>query len=178
LGWITLIGFSALGFGILYYAAGLTPLQILFEGQPIWWQITVGLISGAGIGLAALKLLEHPYVQPAAAVYEKLILSFNLRPGDVVFISFCAGFGEEILFRGAVQHYLGIWAAAVIFVAIHGYLNPRNTRIMVYGLFMTLSIGLLGYMREQMGIWTAISGHFTIDVVLLFGVLLRQHNRG
>jgi membrane protease YdiL (CAAX protease family) len=177
LGWVTLLGFSGLGFALLYFFHDVAPLQLLLSGVPIWWQTGAGLAVGWIMGLMALRLLQHPYIQPAAERYEKLIASFELRPTDVVFISFCAGFGEEILFRGAVQLWLGVWLTAIVFVAIHGYLNPRNLRISVYGVFMTLAIALIGYLRMHLGIWSAISAHFAIDVVLLFAVLKKYEGR-
>ena len=62
---------------------------------------------------------------------------------DALFISFCAGFGEEILFRTGMQHYLGILITSIFFVAIHGYLNPFNWRYSLYGLIVLPFILLL-----------------------------------
>lgn len=149
-------------------------MEFLLEGNPIWQQVTVGLCGGILAGMAGVNLLRHPYIRPAAQRYQKLILQFNLKPVDVIFLSFCAGFGEEILFRGAIQSYLGIWPTAIGFVAIHGYLNPRNLRISIYGSFMTLAIAGIGYLCVYFGIWSAIAAHFAIDIVLFMSVLGRK----
>ena len=74
--------------------------------------------------------------------------------------------GEELLFRGAIQYWLGIWLTAILFVAIHGYLNPKNWKLSIYGVFMTFAIVGIGYFFEYFGIITAMSAHFMIDVYL------------
>ena len=78
-----------------------------------------------------------------------------------------AGFGEEILFRACIQQYWGIWITAIFFVAIHGYLNPKDWRLSIYGLFMTFIIVIIGYMYQFFGLWSAIFAHFAIDLYLL-----------
>lgn len=85
----------------------------------------------------------------------------------IIFVSLCAGIGEEIFFRGIIQPYLGIVVTAIIFVAIHGYLNPKNLKITVYGVYMVFAIMLLGYLTDKFGLITAITAHTVIDVVLL-----------
>jgi len=62
---------------------------------------------------------------------------------------------------------MGIIITAILFVAIHGYLNPRNWRISIYGVFMTAGIVLLGYLAETMGLLVAIVAHTIIDIYLL-----------
>ena len=86
----------------------------------------------------------------------------------IFFVSFCAGFGEEVLFRGVLQPKLGIWLTAVIFVGIHGYLNPNNWRISIYGIYLTIVIALTGYLSRHFGLTTAIITHMIIDVILFY----------
>jgi membrane protease YdiL (CAAX protease family) len=95
----------------------------------------------------------------------------NLNVGDAIFLSFCAGFGEELLFRSGVQYYLGIVLTSVIFVAIHGYLNPKNWRYSMYGLIVMPFILLLSMGFETFGLWFAISAHFAYDAVLFIAML-------
>jgi len=96
-----------------------------------------------------------------------MIQGMRLRFFDIIFISICAGVGEEILFRGAMQFYLNPWLTALIFVAIHGYLNPKDLKITAYGMYMTLVIGIMGVLYEEWGMLFAMSAHFAIDVLLL-----------
>jgi hypothetical protein len=93
----------------------------------------------------------------------------------IVGVSLCAGIGEEIFFRGVVQPlpYCGVWVTAIFFVAIHGYLNPMDWRISIYGVYMTILIAGLGYLTDYMGLTTAMVAHTMIDVVL-FSYLTKE----
>ncbi len=42
---------------------------------------------------------------------------------DLCFISACAGFGEELLFRGVIQAKLGIVASSIVFGLLH-FITP------------------------------------------------------
>lgn len=101
---------------------------------------------------------------------EKLILSLNLNTFDKFFLSFCAGFGEEILFRCGIQHWLGIWITSILFIAIHGYFNPKKWRLSLYGLLILPFILSLGYWLEPMGIWFCIAAHFGYDLMLFLSM--------
>ncbi len=85
----------------------------------------------------------------------------------MLYISVCAGVGEEILFRAAVQPLLGLVWTSLLFVALHGYLNPFDRRLFVYGLLMTAFILIVGIFFIQFGIWPCIAAHIAIDYVLL-----------
>ena len=105
---------------------------------------------------------------------DEIIRSMNLTYLDALFISFCAGFGEEILFRVGIQQYLGVVITSVFFVAIHGYLNPFNWRFSMYGLIVLPFILLLSYGYGYFGLWFAISAHFSYDAVLLFAQIKKK----
>lgn len=86
-------------------------------------------------------------------------------------VSVCAGVGEELFFRGAIQHWLGTLLTAVVFVALHGYLDPRDGRILRYGLYMTGAMAIIGWWAERHGLIAPIIAHTLIDVVLIARLL-------
>ena len=144
----------------------------LFQTETPWYQqIGIGLGYGIIAALGAWFIVQRAFLSDTRAFFAKLIQDLNLSILDILFISFCAGFGEEILFRGAMQPYLGIWITAIIFVAIHGYLNPKNWRISIYGAYMCLVIAGMGYLCDHLGIMSAIAAHFAVDVVLLYALV-------
>ena len=98
--------------------------------------------------------------------YAKMIGPMKFSKLGIVFLSICAGVGEEIFFRAFLQPMTGIWLASLIFVAIHGYLNPRRP-IAFYGLFLVVAIAGMGWMFENFGFWSAASAHFMVDLILL-----------
>jgi len=170
--WGTLIVFPALG-ALLLYLFGKPVIEVMFRSQiNVVLQIGIGGFIGTLLGLGGRWIITRPVILPSLEKYGGIVKSMRLKPHHVYFLSFCAGFGEELFFRGAMQALTGIWIAAVFFVAIHGYLNPRNWRISIYGIYMTLAIALLGYLTEIWGIFTACAAHMAIDVVL-FNFLIR-----
>lgn len=167
LGFITLFGFSAIGGIIMEQLLDIRFLTIFNAPLPWYEQGIYGLLYGIVSAFVAWKIVKLKFLTSTRTFFGGLIKSLNLNIWDIVFISFCAGTGEEILFRGAIQPYLGIWITAILFVAIHGYLNPWNWKISVYGLYMCFVIGGIGIMCNKFGITSAIAAHFAIDLYLL-----------
>ncbi|MFN5296225.1 MAG: CPBP family intramembrane glutamic endopeptidase [Flavobacteriales bacterium] len=148
-------------------------LQLAITGDGNYsMQLLWGAIAGLGIAVGAHLLIASPLLNEVNTSYARLLGRFRLTFSEILLISLCAGVGEEMLFRGAVQPFLGIPITSGLFVAIHGYLNPRDWRLSVYGIFMTAGIAWLGYLGQTRGLLSAIVGHTLIDVYLL---LYMQH---
>lgn len=142
-------------------------LRYSLIGDGIFWrQLLYGSIAGFIIAVIAQLLISSPLLSKVNTSYANLIGRFNLTWSEIVFVSLCAGVGEELLFRGAIQPFLGIPVTSVFFVAIHGYLSPKNWRLSIYGIYMTLAIAVLGYFTERFGLLAAIAGHTVIDIYL------------
>jgi len=97
-----------------------------------------------------------------------LIRSLNLSLFDCIFLSLCAGIGEEYLFRIAIQEWIHPLITAVIFVAIHGYIRPRDWQTTKYGLLVLAFIVVLSYAVYDQGIWFCIAAHAAYDFVLFY----------
>jgi len=165
---ITLFGFPLLGWVLLYFNKP-SPLELMLRGdQPLIIQALIGGSAGIFLGAGAKKLISLRFLRSTLKKYASLIGEFNLKDMDIIFISFCAGFGEELLFRGSIQVFLGIWITALIFVGIHGYLNPKNWKISIYGAYMTIAIAALGYITEHVGVFASCLAHMLIDVILFY----------
>lgn len=166
LGLVTLFGFGALGIFIISLFAD-QPIDALLTFGDDWiYQVVRGSFFGLIAVLNMLWIIRTPILKESREFFANLIKQANLKVPDILFLSFAAGVGEEILFRGAIQHYLGIWLTALVFVSIHGYLNPFNVKMSVYGVLMVFVSAGLGYLFEYVGIFAAITAHFLIDVVL------------
>lgn len=178
LGLLTLTLFPLLGFVIHYYSTS-TPFLSIFKshiGVPL--ELLIGSIVGGLGGLGGWWLISSRFMLPVREKYQDLIYSMKLNLPTIIIVSFCAGVGEEIFFRGVIQSYLGIWLTSIIFVTIHGYLSPNNWRISVYGSYMVILIALLGYMTQAFGLTSAMTAHTFIDIVLFFLLTnrpLRKH---
>lgn len=168
LGLVTLIGFPFIGLIVIFIFEE-NPWDFQLEHHSnIFLQLGIGALAGAIAGGTAWKIIQLDFLKPTQKKYGALIKQFNMNYFDIVFISICAGVGEELLFRGVIQPYWGILITSIVFVAIHGYLDPRDWRISIYGVFMTLVIIGIGYMNDYFGIISSITAHFVIDLILLF----------
>jgi membrane protease YdiL (CAAX protease family) len=170
LGVITLVVFPLLGLLIHWLVErNFEILTSAFEnGMNPFIQLAIGGIIGTVFGFIAWAFVKSDYMRPVLKKYGQVVKSMKLSVGTIIFLSFCAGVGEEFFFRGVVQDYLGVLITAVIFVLIHGYLNPFDKVIFVYGILMTALITALGFMDIHLGLISAMTAHMMIDVVLFY----------
>lgn len=165
-GWLTLLLFPLLGWGVLRFFEDEPVALMLRCNLPIWVQLVAGASVGITMGYLARYIVTRAFMNNIENKYARVVAGLQLTPFSVIFLSFCAGFGEELFFRGAIQPLAGVWITAIAFVALHGYLSPTNWRLSIYGIFMVLAIALLGYMADEMGILAAAVAHMVIDIIL------------
>lgn len=130
-------------------------------------QVSLGVSYGLLIGIIASWISERKFMDKVRSRYARILTGLKLTWFDVFFISICAGVGEEILFRFALQSLTGIWIAAIIFVAIHGYLNYKDWALSVYGGFMVFASAGFGFMAMKWGLLSAMIAHAAVDIYLL-----------
>lgn len=128
--------------------------------------IGYGIEIGICYAFLALLILSAPIFETIPTRVDKLVQSMNLNILDAVFLSICAGVGEELLFRAGIQYYVGPFISSILFVAIHGYLNPLNFKKSLYGFVVLPFSFILCYGYEEFGLWFSISAHFAYDLVL------------
>ncbi len=86
----------------------------------------------------------------------------------IAIIALIVSFCEELLFRGIIQPYLGVWLTGLLFTVIHvRYIKKWVLLINIF--FVSIGLGVLVDLTGQL--LPAIVGHFTIDFVL--GMLIR-----
>lgn len=168
----TLVIFGLGGLALIYFYSGYSGiLKVFTAGWLPLYQVLLGILVGglsAGMGLV---IITRPFFERHKQYYYHLIRSrLNLNARSILFLSLCAGVGEELFFRAGLQTWLGIWPTAIIFVALHGYLSPRSWRISLYGLFMTILMAGLGYLYEYTGLWTVIVAHSLFDIILFWHI--------
>jgi uncharacterized protein len=164
---LTILAFGGGGVALLELVQHRDAWSVMLGSATLGEQLLLGLAAGAFIGGTAWAMVRSSWMTPVRERYALLIGPLLARRSHRWLISLCAGMGEELFFRGAVQWWLGIPFTAVIFVAIHGYLDPRDRRIMAYGALMTLGMMLLGWMADRYGLVGPMLAHTLIDVILL-----------
>ncbi|HAB89060.1 MAG TPA: hypothetical protein DCF84_00900 [Bacteroidetes bacterium] len=167
---------GGLGLVLLPYTSEVT-WQILFEKS--YNHLYSSLALGGGIGLgASLVSLFISRSFPTSDLERKLRQRLPLHSMSsltIVFLSLCAGIGEELLFRGPLLFGLfeyislpaGILINAIFFVGLHGYLNPKQDLPWVLRLWLVTFSGALGLITLSFSIVCAIIAHTIYDLVLL-----------
>lgn len=175
MGLVTLLVFPIPTFLDYYFFRELPLLSALnldlFSFYPIFFGLVLGVIY-AGI---ALLLMQASVFKKLPNRIEKLVRNMNLSIIDCVFLSVCASVGEELLFRAGIQYYIGPIITSIFFVAIHGYLNPLNWRMSLYGLIVLPFILLISYGLSELGLWFCIAAHFSYDLVLFLVISQRKN---
>ena len=172
LSWLTLFGMSAIGILLIHYLQKKSVHDALLGGKDYYQQVISGLFFGGISSLLSLLLVKSRQLKSVRSFFENLMHEINPSFINILFYSFCASVGEEVLFRAGIQPlpWVGIWPAAVVFVFLHGYLNPYNISLTVYGVFLIVICSGFGYLFKFFGLTSSITAHFVYDVSM-FSIL-------
>lgn len=166
MGLVTLLAFPIPTFIVLPWLEKI-PVDSIFQWENFTvFNIGIGIELGVAYAFLALLFMQAPIFETMPNRVEKIVRDMRLTLWDCIFLSICAGVGEELLFRSGMQYYLGPIITAIFFVAIHGYLNPFNWKMSLYGLIVLPFILLISYGFITFGLWFAIAAHFAYDLVL------------
>jgi hypothetical protein len=174
-GWLTLLVFPIPGFLIRYFIDGISIIDFLELQNIQFVPIGLGLELGFVYGFLAYLLMQAPFFDSVPMKIDKMIGEMNLKFQHGIFLSLCAGIGEEFLFRSGIQPYIGWFSTSIFFVALHGYLNPWNWRFSVYGLIILPFIFMISLGFNSFGIWFSVAAHFSYDAVL-FTFMIKENS--
>ncbi|MFN7954268.1 MAG: CPBP family intramembrane glutamic endopeptidase [bacterium] len=169
------IGFTMLQLLVAWSIDGVSPSADLRRALHWDWRIAVGALAGvavgavAGVGVAVLIRRSPPFGTIAERVVP-LADWASFRPVDYVLIALCAGLGEEVLFRGALQPITGVVVQAILFGLLHWTCKAH--------VGIAVSAGLaFGFIAEVSGsVWPGVAAHFAVDLTtgLALGAALRR----
>lgn len=163
---VTLVGMGGAGIAIIAFAQKKEVAAVLFGGRNYTEQLISGIDFGALSAALAALLLRNPRFGAVKAFFAQLIQQISPGILNILFYSFCAGVGEEILFRAGIQPYLGIWPTSFVFVLLHGYIKPSNLNLSIYGVFLIFICAGFGYLFKIFGLLAASTAHFVYDVCM------------
>jgi uncharacterized protein len=164
LSWLTLTGMSAIGILLIIYGQK-KDVAVVFSGNKMYYrQFLSGLAFGGLASILAVILLKSSMFKGVRTFFTNLINEIQPTFLNILFYSFCASVGEEILFRAGIQPFIGIWPASLLFVLLHGYINPSNINLTIYGVFLVIICSGFGYLFKFFGIGSCITAHFVYDV--------------
>ena len=165
-GWITLLPFPIPGFLLQFFINDATFSDFLNIKSYSILHLFLGLELGVVYGFISYLFVKSPFFEKLPNRIDDLVKAMNLKVRHGLFLSFCAAVGEELLFRAGLQSFLGPFLCSIVFVALHGYLNPFNLRFSVYGLIVLPFILLISYGMEPFGLLFCIAAHFSYDAIL------------
>ena len=129
-----------------------------------WERFGWGLAMAAGASAAVIALSRwtgrHSGWGRALRNEFRAVLG-PLNSTEILWLALLSAFGEEILFRGIVQSWAGLWAAAALFAAFHFPYRRAMLPWTAFALAMGIGLGLL---TEWAGsLWPAIWVHFCVN---------------
>lgn len=137
-------------------------------GSPDAWQLGLGPVLGAALGglvvaLTRVATRRFQWARDLHTSFKDLLGPLTFR--EIVILALASSIGEELLFRGALLPWFGVWIQAAVFAALH--IGPGR-RFLPW----TLSALALGVAFGWLAQWTGnlggpIAAHFTINFLNL-----------
>jgi len=145
-------------------------IPVLVGKFSIGIQILIGIAGGGCMMLLAFFMSKWEYLNEVQSKFTIQLGGYQLTLQEIVFLSFCAGFGEEILFRGMLQPWLGVFFTAFLFIALHGYISVKSSAHLVFGLALwSMGIGL-GLLGAYSGLISAAIAHMIYDIYAFLNI--------
>lgn len=140
----------------------------------------LGFAAGCGIGIlvsvpCVLFVYKNKIFADVLEMFDELLDIFGLKMMDFIIVSLLAGICEEILFRATFQPMLGVWLTSFIFILLHGYFNPKNWKIFLFGVIMFAISVLIGFVYKWLGLFAAIGLHSSYDFLVLFLLSIKKN---
>lgn len=146
---LSLVFYGAVGLGALaisWWRTGDPCALVRLPASP--WPLAAGAAAGVVVAFASRATVSwgpmRDLVDELAPVLQ------GLRPLDALVLALSSGLAEEALFRGALQPWLGLVPASLLFGLVH---VPVTRRLRVWPLFAFV-VGLgLGWLALVGGTW-------------------------
>ena len=151
---------------ILYYFNATTfMIPVVIGKANVWIQAGAGVAGGFLLSGITWLMGKWKYLNDVNFDFTLRLGIFNFSLQEILFLSFCAGVGEEIVFRGMIQPWLGILTTSFMFIALHGYMSYSSWPKVIFGLILFAVGTILGILGEYLGLLAAIVAHIIYDVI-------------
>ena len=132
--------------------------------QSLPWGVLLGF-GIVGILVVIAYLLAGTDVPTENPVLEQIgsVMTLPLA----ILVAATAAWGEEILFRGVLQRWLGVWGQAAAFGIAHA--SYGTILQVVFPFLLGLLFGFL--VKRGVRLWVPILAHFTFDLVMLLSLV-------
>ena len=161
--------YAAMGIVAFLIAAGRgDPDLYRLGGSPEMWQLGVGPLVGLALGLGVVGLTRiatrhFQWARDLHASFRDLLGPLTTR--EIVILALASSVGEELLFRGALLPWFGVWIQAAIFAALHIGPGRRFLPWTASALVLGVAFGWIAQWTGNLG--GPIAAHFTINFLNL-----------
>jgi membrane protease YdiL (CAAX protease family) len=169
---LQLVGLLAIVF-LINALFGPKPLwAVVSDGRSLVWQVNAGIVLAIAFSVPALvAVLKLDFLRSFKVLLLELTQRVDLSGWNPLWFGLCAGIGEELLFRGALQPLLGIWWTGLLFALAHygtGGFKSMNFMKWGYAAFLFLTSLMLGLVLTQIGLIATMVLHSVADAVIFF----------
>ena len=159
----------------LLIAAGRGNPDLYRLGDPPGWLLLVGpgigVLVGVGVvGLTRLASKHFAWARYLHARFREVLGPLTGR--EIVIVALASSIGEEVLFRGALLPWMGVWLQGLVFALLH--VAPDRKMLPWTALAFALGGGF-GVMAEETGsLGAPIAAHFMINFLNLRHIVSRE----
>jgi len=161
--------YAAMGIVAFLIAAGRgDPDLYRLGGSPKAWQLGAGPAAGLALGLGVVALTRFAtrnfqWARDLHASFRDLLGPLTGR--EIVILALASSVGEELLFRGALLPWVGVWIQAAVFAALHIGPGRRFLPWTASALALGIGFGLIAQWTGNLG--GPITAHFVINFLNL-----------
>ena len=121
------------------------------------------------LALLAFRAMEqNRFFKPLSEFNHQIFQSMKPTMFRIIMLSIAAGFGEELLFRGAIQPLAGIVPASLLFGALHTGFRLTERVYLLYGCLVFIISVILGVVADTIGLLAAMTAHGVWDFTILY----------
>jgi membrane protease YdiL (CAAX protease family) len=137
-------------------------------GSPTSWQLATGPALGAlaglwVVGLTRLTTRHFAWARALHTSFRDLLGPLTAR--EIVILALASSIGEELLFRGALLPWVGMWWQGLVFALLHVGPGRRFLPWTASALVLGVAFGALAVWTGNLG--APIAAHFTINFLNL-----------
>ncbi len=144
---------NPLSFGLVYFGLFVLAMLLNKDGQLILFpkpaqasmgEVALELLLAGALGLLVVGISQwlSKYVKALKNLERDFVSMLGpLSMQDVFFLAVFSSVGEEFLFRGIVQHYLGVVLTALIFGLLHSAPGKQGRAWSLFAITMGLVLG-------------------------------------
>lgn len=161
--------YGAMGIFAFLIAAGRgDPDLYRLGGSPEAWKLGLGPVFGIALGLGVVGLTRvatrhFEWARDLHTSFRDLLGPLTMR--DILILALASSVGEELLFRGALLPWFGVWIQGVVFAVLHIGPGRRFLPWTASALVLGFAFGLLADWTGNLG--GPIAAHFTINFLNL-----------